>query len=174
MPELAEVKIISDQIKPLVFGKQIINAIPGNTGRYRQNNPEGFEDFLKEITLLPKVVEVRTHGKLMIWDFSNDFHMLCNFGMTGRWICQDVQLDMEKHACFSLDLNDGKRIVFLDPRHFGSIKFIRGQEKVDQKLAALGWDCLQQELTEQVLLDISCKLKGNRVIGSDLLDQSIF
>lgn len=181
IPEGVEVKLSAENIRPLVEGKQVSKIIVGGQSRYSSTKPEGLDDFLKSfreehhiINIVNdcKVISVKTRGKFMYWEFSNDWYMFCTFGMTGQWSPK-----AGKHICLDIslcDINGRYNIYFNDPRHFGTIKFVQGKEQLKEKLSELGWDPLQDDLTKYSPWLIGELSKTFKPIGQVLMDQSLF
>jgi len=184
IPEGVEVKLSAENISPLVKGKQVIFVMPGEKSRYASDQPEGLNNFLasfrKDATKMTaiqecKVVDIKTRGKFMYWEFSNGWHLFSTFGMTGQW-----SPSAGKHVCLDIELTDGKvdvsnfHIYFNDPRHFGTIKFVEGKDQLNAKLAELGWDPLQDDLTKYSPWLIGELSKTAKPIGQVLMDQSLF
>lgn len=134
-------------------------------GRYQDSNPEGLDEFKDK----SKVVGVKTKGKFMYWVFNNDWYMFCTFGMSGQWSPKKG-----KHPALGIEFIDGSQIYFNDPRHFGTIKFVQGENKLKKKLNELGWDPFDGA-SDMYLLWVESKLKScNKIIGEVLMNQSIF
>lgn len=190
MPEGVEVKISAELIRPLVVGKQVVSVSPKATGRYSTQKPEGLKGFMETNTVISPIYvrNVFTKGKLMYWSFSNDWHMLCTFGMTGQW-----SPSAGKHACIEFTLDSAfvpntdrvaSHVYFNDPRHFGTIKFVNSYAKANLKISSLGWDPLQDSLDDVKINDTTYTgwrpylnrtiMKSNKPIGQLLMDQSIF
>lgn len=181
MPEGVEVKLSAETIKPLIEGKRIGIVIVGDKSRYSSTPPEGLNAFLESfreninnITVVNecKVVSVKSHGKFMYWEFSNGWHLMSTFGMTGQWSPQSG-----KHMCLNIRLHDAhdiSNIYFNDPRHFGTVKFVQGKDQLNAKLSELGWDPLQDDLAKYSDWLIGKLLKTSKPIGQVLMDQSLF
>jgi formamidopyrimidine-DNA glycosylase len=181
MPEGVEVRLSAETIRPLVEGKRVIRVTVGEKSRYATNSPDGlnaflesFRDYSDGITVVNEceVVSVKTRGKFMYWEFSNDWYLMSTFGMTGQWSPQ-----AGKHVCLDMRLRDQvaiSNIYFNDPRHFGTIKFVKGKEALNEKLSELGWDPLQDNLTKNSAWLISQLSKTSKPIGQVMMDQSIF
>lgn len=156
----------------------------GQKSRYASTPPEGLKEFLTSfrtdtIRMIAisecKVVSVKTRGKFMYWEFSNGWYLLCTFGMSGQWSPKQG-----KHVCLDITLYDDKvnvetfNIYFNDPRHFGTIKFVKGEDQLKTKLSELGWDPLQDDLTKYSDWLIGVLSKTSKPIGQLLMDQSLF
>lgn len=187
MPEGAEVKLSADALKSLVVGKNIVNAPIGETGRYKSERPFGFEQFCRDLTTQEcRVQDVKTKGKFMWWEFSNGYYLFCTFGMSGQWKPW-VPYAEPKHACIGfwfaerLFSEEGhwlgeprQGVYFVDPRHFGTVKFIQDKQILLQKLNSLGWDPLQDRLEDYRERINNALQKSSKPIAQLLMDQSIF
>lgn len=168
MPELAEVALSADLIKPLIKDQVIVNAFNTRNSRYALKPSEGLEEFNKHLPC--KVINVETRGKFMYWTFDNEFYMFATFGMTGQFSPK-----RGKHPCLVMYLEGDKEIVFNDPRHFGTIKFTKNKQDLTDKLNDLGWDALKDGMNEKwIKFIINTCQQSKKPIGQLMLDQSIF
>lgn len=170
MPEGVEVKISADIIKPIMVGKTIKEAIATTAGRYKSTDPEGYVEFNKHLPA--QVTDIQTKGKFMYWTFDNGWYLFSTFGMTGQWSPQQG-----KHPCFFFSYLDGqenKSMFFNDPRHFGTIKFVRGEQALREKLGELGWDPLARSIQEYDAFIHSHLRVSKKPIGELLMDQGFF
>lgn len=115
----------------------------------------------------------------MWWKFSfahdqEPWYMWCTYGMSGQWNTTE-----SKHSSFRVDYNDhGQKyysafaLWFNDIRHFGTIKFVRGNQRHEKKLSTLGPCILTSGLTLQIFKERLLKHKQKRV-AEVLLDQSV-
>ena len=167
MPEGVEVKISADIIRPLVVGKKVYHVSVGDTSRYKSNFPKGLLDFDKNC----RVSAIDTRGKFMYWTFDNDWYLFSTFGMTGQW-----SPITGNHPCLIFQFEDGEeQMVFNNPRHFGTIKFVHGKEKLLAKLKKLGWDPLDDGMEERWHNFVINKCKrANKPIGELLMAQGVF
>ena len=177
IPEGVEVRLSADLIKPLVLGKNIVDVETFETSRYADIHPDNFKDF-KNILSSPNsitIIDVTTKGKFMYWSFSNDWYLLCTFGMSGQW-----SPTKGKHPCFAVkyyEASEGvnKLVYFNDPRHFGTIKFVKSQDQLKAKLNTLGWDPLKHGLNVQNINWVKNKINNSKKpISQLLMDQGIF
>lgn len=169
MPEGPEVRLSADLIKPLVIGKKITDVAVGNRSRYKDKNPEGYDEFQQTLTHTDvKAEDISVRGKFMFWTFNNGWYLMSTFGMSGQW-----SATAGKHPCFFFKFEDGTEMVFNDPRHFGTIKFTEAVE-LKNKLDELGWDPLSMSLDknlEWIRLQLS---RNNKPIAEVLMNQAIF
>lgn len=154
----------------------------GQTGRYLKKEPEGLESFLTQIrtsNVGPLISEVGTKGKFMWWKFDlmNDpvpWFMHCTYGMSGGWFTSPTN-----HSAFVVEYSDSgipvtrdtQHVFFNDPRHFGTIKFVRGGEVHEKKLRSLGPCILTSQMTPSLF---ATKVLGKpvRTIAEALMDQA--
>jgi formamidopyrimidine-DNA glycosylase len=185
MPEGVEVKLSAELIRPLVVNRIITKVSVGNKSRYANQLPEGLKEFSESfksselggwVNSPVLIADVKTQGKFMYWSFDNDWYMFSTFGMTGQW-----SPNAGKHVCLNIGLHDPRDIdgefsdvYFNDPRHFGTLKFVKGKAQLLEKLNELGWDPLQDKLADH-LPYLKSKLSNiHKPIGQVLMDQTIF
>lgn len=174
MPEGPELKHSRDRLKEILVGQKLLDAWPTKSGRYKNTSPEGME----RLNFPLEVKSIDTKGKFMWWTLSSEssiFYMWCTYGMSGQWT-----LRSDKHAAFVFQFNrsgskitrDYQHVYFVDPRHFGTIKFIYNDEQHKKKLSTLGPDILSDvPMTAEVFAQRILS-KPNRVISEILMDQS--
>jgi len=178
VPEGPELRLSAGFIKVFAIDKKVIDVSPTLNGRYGKvtSTVEGMFEFLQEKYLFKhdpiSVVDVNVKGKFMYWTLTSDWYMFCTYGMTGQWSPKEG-----RHPCFILDLEDKdgttSKLYFNDPRHFGTIKFVKGKQALEKKLKSLGWDPLQDNYNDYKNR-INKKLNSDKPIGQLLMDQSIF
>ncbi len=98
--------------------------------------------------------------------------LLLHLGMSGRIVFQPSGYKPQKHDHFILHLDDGKQIVFNDPRRFGVVDWAR-EEALDQHVlfAHLGPEPLSNGFSGPVL---AAALAGRRAaIKQAIMDQRI-
>lgn len=137
--------------------------MPGSSGRYSKKLPEGFEELNSLLMNTPvKVEEIGTRGKFMWWRLQapqapNDqetLFMHCSYGMSGAW-----QTKATKHTAFMIHYDTHKLsqtagfLYFNDARHFGTIKFLRGNTMHLKKLESLGPCILGGQLTPEIFAE---------------------
>jgi len=115
----------------------------------------------------------------MHWTFDNGYYLFNTFGMSGQWSFEE-----KKHMCIGFYFGEYpsnssenlsfESIYFNDPRHFGTVKLIKDEQALLNKLNSLGWDPLQDKL-ENYQEHINNSLqKSSKPIVKLLMDQSIF
>jgi formamidopyrimidine-DNA glycosylase len=180
MPEGVEVKLSADIIKPLMVGQVITDAYSTPNSRYAGTDPDDHKAFKKSLSgAVVQVVDIQTKGKFMYWSFTNNWYLMCTFGMTGQW-----SPTKGKHPCFVFqhhspdgEIGENKQMVFNDPRHFGTIKFTDSYHVVREKLLELGWDPLAHPFATHerfITSHLASTKYANKTIGEVLMDQSLF
>lgn len=169
MPEGPEIKLSVDSVRETIINKKILQVHPHSNSRYISiESVEGLANFIKNMDNC-YVKDIKCRGKFIYWEFSNNWFMFNTFGMSGQYSTKEG-----KHPCFTFKFIDNTKLVFNDPRHFGTIKFTDNEQELTDKLKKMGWDALQHNL-EKNLLFINNKLsKTSKPIAQVLLDQSIF
>ena len=127
-----------------------------------------------------KVLRLRRRSKYILADLSSDETLLVHLGMSGRMLVSADPLGVfvhdhpapEKHDHVVLDMDNGARITFNDPRRFGAMDLITTEKAAQHPLLAkLGPEPLSNAFNEEYLVKA---LKGKKTpIKSALLDQRI-
>lgn len=131
MPESPEVLIITEQLANLCIGKKL-TSVSELGGRYSKSKPPGYDDLIGQLPL--RIVNIQCHGKFIYWELENENYLWCTLGMTGQW-----SRTKTKHYAVGLNI-DNQSIYLNDPRHFGTIRFIKGAQEMIWKLNSLGPD----------------------------------
>lgn len=163
-----------------ICGVPIIDVRIGQTSRYAVEAPKGFEHFLEVSKLLRRfcVEAVNAHGKFMYWAFSDanglyDTTMLVTHGMSGRWlICQHADVGALRHVVISFDFADGRSAAFIDPRHFGTIRF-GDMSNVYAVLHGLGDDIRHLNVVQMKAFVSAFMRVRSKTISEALMDQSV-
>lgn len=167
MPELPEVELITRALRRHLLGKRIVNTevrreklILGSTVDLFVRDLQGAQ-FLK----------VHRRGKYIISEFNNSLSLLVHLRMSGRFqlLAHDANLPKFTHVIFYLD--DERRLVFSDQRHFGMMKLVRTAElSTAREIAALAPEPLSSSFTSDYLTSVLSKTK--RSLKETLLDQT--
>lgn len=174
MPEGPEVKIITEQLAKEIVGKYLQDIEFGPTGRYKQEEPEGSKELLKALPL--QILKVSCKGKFIYWELENEWSMWNTLGMTGNWRCWEWPANVDKHTSvlFLLSSNkhdtEGDSVCFSDIRHFGTVKFVKGTNKLNKKLDSLGPDMLSAVVPFSIF-DKIIKFGKSKTIVEILMDQ---
>tara|TARA_Y100001934_G_C12197337_1_gene699420 strand:+ start:104 stop:916 length:813 start_codon:yes stop_codon:yes gene_type:complete len=166
MPEGPELRVTCDNLNKILTN-QIINDFKILSGRYFPNerNPNFYNEFVDNLPL--SIKEINVKGKLLYFILENDWIILNTMGMSGRWT--NI---FQKHCHIELNYNEKESMWFCDPRRFGTIKILKLKSELDRKLATLGPDLLNSDITFKDFLSIVRK-HNNKNITKVLMNQSI-
>ncbi len=167
MPELPEVEIVTRRLRQLVGGRTIIKAQLIRAGLAPENSPRQFRLWLKGA----RVEEVTRRGKHILVHLSNGRTLITHLRMTGRYIYLDHVAEHTPHTHAVLWLDNDKKLLFDDQRHFGLMMVVRTNELDRVKhLSKLAPEPFSQEFSPDYLRDA---LKRSRQqIKLALLDQT--
>jgi formamidopyrimidine-DNA glycosylase len=164
MPELPEVETIRRQLAPHVEGRtfgrvKILDA--------RWASPDAAVRVERE--LRGAVVErLSRSGKYLVWELSGERYLLMHLRMTGTLLIDPLAEPLHTRVRFPLD--DGRKLVYVDPRRFGTGHLVRGADARDAYLQArLGVEPCTAEFTTDHLVALA---RGRRApVKAFVLDQ---
>ena len=167
MPELAEVEFARKAWNP-GLGSVVERVESKATSRvYRDLQPSSVMRGLKGATLESSA----THGKKILFRFSDDRWLGLHLGMTGSLLVDSDDYAKAKHDALVLRQAD-QSLVFRDPRQFGRVLFHRGKENPDW------WSDLPPEVTSDAftfeLVTAILKRRARAPIKAVLLMQDFF
>ena len=175
MPELPEVETVRRGLLPAMEGAVISDA--------RINRPDlrwPFPDRMAERLTGRRVLALRRRSKYILADLDSGETLLIHLGMSGRMLISGDPLGQflhnhpapEKHDHVVLDMENGARITFNDPRRFGAMDLLETATAETHKLlASIGPEPLGNDFNEPYLV---AAFKGrNTPVKSALLDQHI-
>ncbi len=164
MPELPEVETIRRQLAPQLEGQTIV-AIQILDARWtRPFAPREIEDQLRG-----RVVErIGRVGKYLVWELSGSRQLLVHLRMTGALLLDPT--DEPPHTRVRFELDGGHRLVYVDPRRFGTGHVLRDAAARD---AYLGQRLGIEPMTEQFTVEhLRALTRGRRApVKSFILDQ---
>ncbi len=146
MPELPEVETIRRQLAPAVEGLRIVRASILDWRWTRPDPPEPVEGALAGAG----IDRLRRYGKYLIWELSEDRFLITHLRMTGSFLFDPPADPVHTRVIF--ELNAGHRVVYADPRRFGTGHLVFGARARDAYLAArLGVEPFSPEFTPEHL-----------------------
>jgi formamidopyrimidine-DNA glycosylase len=163
MPEGGECRRFAENLAHRVSG-QTIQSIEILSGRYKENPPEGYEEFQASLPI--KVVGTGVHGKFIYWILDSEFNIWSTLGMTGAWRAQPG-----KHSRVKFTLSNGD-VYYDDMRNFGTLKFANNRHALLNKLKTLGPDMLAEDIDEIEFIDIMRK-HNKKNITKVMMNQSV-
>lgn len=120
MPELPEVETIRRQLAPHLEGRTL-DAVEILDPRWtRPIAPE----IVAEQLVGARVERVARAGKYLIWELSEDRHLLVHLRMTGAFLFDPDPEPPHLRARF--ELSGGHRLVYNDARRFGTAQLVHG------------------------------------------------
>jgi formamidopyrimidine-DNA glycosylase len=157
MPELPEVETIRRQLAPHLEGRRIVRAVLGDPRFTRPAPPGEVEAGLTGA----RIERLGRRGKYLIWSLTGDRHLLVHLRMTGTLLLQaadvagiggsadgELPAPDSPHARSWLELDDGHRVVYVDPRRFGTAHLLEGAAARDAYLdQRLGVEPMTPEFT---------------------------
>ena len=168
MPELPEVETIRRQLASRVAGRTIERSQVLDPLWCAPADPPAIEGMLAG----RRVEELRRRGKYLIAGLEGDRHLVMHLRMTGNllWVTADDDAEARPHLRVRLVLDDGHRLLFTDPRRFGTGIVIDGTSALEEYLAErVGPEPLDTAFTPDVLARAA---RGRRApVKAFLLDQ---
>ena len=164
MPELPEVETIRRQLAPHLEGRTLQRVEILDPRWTRPIAPAEVEDQLRG----RRVARVGRNGKYLVWELEDETFLLSHLRMTGAFLL-DPEVE-PAHARVRFELDDGHRLIYVDPRRFGTGEVVHGADARDEYLQArLGVEPLTPEFTADYLRAIT---RGRTApIKSFILDQ---
>ena len=164
MPELPEVETIRRQLAPYVAGRTIESVEILDARWTRPDAPLVVQRELSGA----RVLELSRSGKYLCWALSGDRYLLMHLRMTGALLVDPPAEPPHTRVRFRLD--EGRRLVYVDPRRFGTGHLLLGRTRRDAYLAErIGIEPHTPEFTTEHLFRLT---RGRRApIKSFVLDQ---
>lgn len=165
MPELPEVEILVQHLRPLIRNK-VVRSV--RVFRERIIAPTSFVRFKRTLSGA-KFTELSRRGKYLHFRFrprgsAKEQSLVGHLGMTGRMYLTRPNDPLPKHAAVVMDF-DRERFVFEDTRYFGRLTLD------DSALARLGPEPFGEEFTVNYLAEALAR--SSQSIKVKLLDQSL-
>jgi formamidopyrimidine-DNA glycosylase len=164
MPELPEVETIRRQLAPHLEGRTIEDVQILDPRFTRPTAPTEVEAGLRGAL----VEHVGRTGKYLVLALSGARYLLVHLRMTGALLFDPAVDGAHTRARFELDA--GHRLIYVDPRRFGTAQLLYGEAERDAYLASrLGVEPFSPEFTVEHLRQIA---RGRRApVKAFLLDQ---
>ncbi|HTU31377.1 MAG TPA: bifunctional DNA-formamidopyrimidine glycosylase/DNA-(apurinic or apyrimidinic site) lyase [Solirubrobacteraceae bacterium] len=164
MPELPEVETIRRQLAPHLEGRTL-TAVEVLDPRWTAPRAPG--EVARTLTDRT-VLGLARAGKYLIWELSDDHHLLMHLRMTGTLLF-DPPAD-PPHTRVRVALSDGHRLVYIDPRRFGTGHLVESSEARAAYLGSrLGPEPLTAAFTTAYLRDAA--LGRTAPVKAFVLDQ---
>ena len=167
MPELAEVAYASSLWKKGLRKKVKEVFTNEKTRVYREKNQAEFRKQLNGKTFS----KLATHGKQMLFGFSQGRWLGVHLGMTGSLSVEEQDYKIAKHDALLLRLSK-QTLVFRDPRQFGRLRLEVNPSEPDW-WKSLPFSMMDKRF-DQDFLTYTLKKHARRPVKALLLDQRYF
>ncbi|MFI4993829.1 MAG: bifunctional DNA-formamidopyrimidine glycosylase/DNA-(apurinic or apyrimidinic site) lyase [Solirubrobacterales bacterium] len=146
MPELPEVETIRRQLAPLVERRRLERVEILDARWSRPLSPRKLAGALQG----RRVEKLGRRGKYLVWSLEGDIHLAQHLRMTGTVL---AGADPEPpHTRVRIDLGQGRRLVIVDPRRFGTGELLLGSDALQAFFAArLGLEPFDEGFTAKHL-----------------------
>lgn len=164
MPELPEVETIRRQLARHLEGKTIVSVRILDPRWTRPESPLRVQRVLRG----RRVLGVERSGKYLVWELSGEVFLLAHLRMTGTLLFDPAVEPSHTRVRFELD--GGHRLLYVDPRRFGTGHVVSGAAARDAYLhERIGVEPLTPEFTLEHLRALA---RGRRApVKSFVLDQ---
>jgi formamidopyrimidine-DNA glycosylase len=99
-----------------------------------------------------QIREIRRRGKYLIMELEPGHTLVVHLGMTGRFYMQETDTESSApHVHMIIYLDNGYKLIYLDPRRFGGVKFLNDPECI---FCRMGREPLSPEFTDRYLQEI--------------------
>src|SRR6202163_381719 len=168
MPELPEVETVMRGLQVRLEGRILRRAVARRPD-LRWPLPPGLVERLTGA----RVTSFRRRAKYILMRLDSGWSVLLHLGMSGRMVVEQVgRNDITLHEHLEMEVDDGWRVGFVDPRRFGSVDLVRTEREDGHRLLdGMGPEPLDDAFSVTAL---SAALAGKRTpIKAALLDQRL-
>lgn len=166
MPELPEVELVARSLARLVAGRRILAARLLRAGLAPDTSPRTFARTLRGA----QIEAVGRRGKHVLAHLDNGRVLITHLRMTGRFLYLPPAAPLPKHTHALFELDDGRRLVFTDQRHFAMMKVVPEAGLHETKeLRFLAPEPFSDEFTPAYLR--AALARSRRTLKETLLDQ---
>lgn len=122
-----------------------------------------------------QIMMIRSRGKKLIFDLSNDDHLLFAYLMEGRLLINQKP-DMDAHRHFTICLyhpvsHQRTQLYYYESRPFGGLTYCHGQNELNNALSCVGLDLIQDDITPAMWISIMRTTRSKKSIAEILLNQ---
>ncbi len=147
MPELPEVETVRRQLAPHLVGRRIVAITVSDPRWCAPAPPEQVEDAVAGRS----IESVDRRGKYLTFGLEEEVFLVMHLRMTGNLLFVPGAED-PRHLRVRFELDDGNRVLFTDPRRFGTGVVIPGHGALMEYFdARLGVEPLSADFTTEAL-----------------------
>ncbi len=169
MPELPEVETTVRDMRRLIVGRVI--ASPGvsfaDWPRMLTHPPE----VLGQLISGEEVLEINRRAKYVLIGLSHDKHLVFHRKMTGNLFWREQNAPPDRYTHLVIPFEDGSELRFADLRKFGRVYLFLSREELNQHMAKLGPEPLEDEFTEEIFQQLMTGRRG--MLKPLLLNQAV-
>jgi formamidopyrimidine-DNA glycosylase len=166
VPELPEVELVARALDRNIKGRRIVAAELLRARLAPASSPREFSRSLRGAT----VEAVGRRGKHILIKLDNARVLIVHLRMTGRFLYLPAEAPLPKHTHAIFYLDNERRLVFTDQRHFGLMKIVAASELMEAKeLRFLAPEPFSEEFTVDYLH--AALSRSRRTLKETLLDQ---
>jgi formamidopyrimidine-DNA glycosylase len=145
MPELPEVETIVRELRKTVCGNKILTIKVKRTSIIKI----GATQFCRSLKN-KEIQDIRRVGKYIVFEFSDDLNLLVHLRMTGKFVVEKPPVCDHIHNRLIFHLDRNQALIYSDVRCFGTMELFN-RYQLQKKLAPLGWDPWDKQLTPKAL-----------------------
>jgi formamidopyrimidine-DNA glycosylase len=166
MPELPEVELVARFLDRLIKGRRIVRAVLLRARLAPETSPRSFARLLRGA----RIEEIGRRGKHILFMLDNARVLIVHLRMTGRFLYLPLEAPLPKHTHAIFHLDDERRLIFTDQRHFGMMNIVQAAQLYETKeLRTLAPEPLSNEFTPDYLHQALAR--SRRTLKETLLDQ---
>ena len=154
MPELPEVETIRRQLAPHLEGRRLEKLAVLDERWSDPASPAEVADAVEG----RRIEHVGRRGKYFDFELEGEMHLVMHLRMTGNLLLvpPDDPEWRRPYTRVHLELDDGERVLFTDPRRFGTGHVLAGDGARDEYFAQrLGIEPLSDEFTAEALHELT-------------------
>src|SRR3954454_8782457 len=147
MPELPEVETIRRFLAPAVEGRRLERMEVLDARWCDPAAPAEVEDAVSG----RRIDALSRRGKYLVWELEDDVFLVMHLRMTGNLLLSSDGAT-RPHTRVSIELDSGQRVLFTDPRRFGTGVVLLGSDALEEYFASrLGVEPLGPGFTADAL-----------------------
>lgn len=131
MPELPEVEVICQGLRPHIIGETILDVFWSGK---KLRTPINLSEIRKELSQ-QRITSLTRRAKYLILEVKSGARLIIHLGMTGNLGIYPVESPCKKHDHLQWVLDKGQEIRLNDVRRFGSVHLIKAHNAASRQKA---------------------------------------